>query len=339
MSDHRNNCIDLSKIKLLNIYGDCYIYQATVKNRPQCLNISSGKRCVVESVLKNYSETISWKVWILFIDNKINNKYYGPLSLRYIFPLKINESPMEQSIILLEEGPYKFQHSKHCWQSFSNRYLGGGVMGKGFVQEEIHIITMFPQLLFLIQDNNITGTLDLYPRLDFFTINTILKDNSYYGQIGLQKLEKEVKDMKSCNNIITKVLNIDVGWLSSALPNRQRSKGTPYAPSEIEIIFNILIKSSILAIKSNSVAYHTGAHGCGAYGHNVRTIYLLQRLAWNVANYIMGKHMIMYWHYIDNKIKRDVMEAQIWWDKNYVGDAKVLYTQIEKMANVDILFY
>lgn len=333
-SHNINNCNNLSKVELLKQYNDdLYIYQTIVKNRPQCLKLLPCKRSIVRSILDTYPQIISWKTWLLYIENTINNKYHGPLSSKYVFKMGL---PIEQSIILLEEGPYKFQYPKHCWQSFSNRHLGGGVMNKGFVQEEIHIITMFPQLLFLIQENNVTGTLDLYPRLDFFTVKTVLKDNNYYGQIGIHKLEKEGG---SCNKIIKTVPEIDVGWLSSALHNRQRSKGTPYAPSEIEKMFNILLKSSVLAIRSDSVAYHTGAHGCGAYGHNVKTVYLLQRLAWNVANYVMGKNMIMYWHYIDDTIKSDVITAQQWWNKNYVGDAKKLYTHIEKLSNRDILFY
>jgi len=205
----------------------------------------------------------------------------------------------ENYSIQLLESQYVF-FPNHTYQIFSNSKLGGGVLKKGNVQEEKLMLT-FSVLQYLMYDfhHNTACTLSNDLSVNPIVIDTmvIVKDNSYvgysepsmsinYGTMGLL----EACDKNKANALFTEIdTPIPIKALCVAMPDFFSSE-TRYDHQVLHTMFETLYKSFVVSIEANEknvlcleINLHIGNIGCGAFGHNYCTIYLLQLLALGYA--------------------------------------------------------
>ena len=221
--------------------------------------------------------------------------------------------------------------SNHIYQLFSNKVLGGGSLTHGNVQEEKMMmnLSILQYLLYGFHCEK-TSPLSNNLQLNPIVIDTmvVVKDNSYsgcksnmdsphYGQNGL----KIAHDKTIADSIYDPIdMPLPVKAMAVAVPPFKNWSGKCYNNSVIMNVFQSLYKAfvtSIAANESNKSApecqIHIGNIGCGVFGHNYHTIFVLQYLAAGCAINLInpGKKICIKYHAYDEKTYNNLLHVAV----------------------------
>lgn len=228
---------------------------------------------------------------------------------------------IEISITIRE---YEFLHYQ-CYQSFANDCIGGGVLRKGYVQEEKLVLTLslLQYLMYGFQYNKnscLSNKLSTDPIV--IDTNVIIKDHSYHKydepSISIHYATKgliEVSDMDKASRLYTAIENpIPIRIVCVAMPDIVKNKET-YNIDNLYKAFGSLFISNLTLLRVvetdsqyDSTTYHIGNIGCGAFGHNYNTVYLLQMLAMNCAIDCINpkKKVILIYHAFSETTRKSI---------------------------------
>ena len=219
----------------------------------------------------------------------------------------------------------------HTYQIFSNKKLGGGTLGLGNVQEE-KLMMIFSTLQYLLYGFHYEKSSPLSNNLEYdpIVINTMVvaKDNSYegcksnldsphYGTNGL-KIAHDKRVADSLYDPIDKPFPVKT--ICVAVPSFKDWSGVCYNDSVLQHVFYTLYKSLVTSIVANECdnqvsesIIHIGNIGCGVFGHNYNTIYILQHLAMSCAVSLINpqKKIIVMYHAYDEKTYAGLVQNAI----------------------------
>lgn len=298
LSCYTNGCTKIHPIEANKVeMGKCYLLhravQCTINLNPKIFNIIIyDSKCIKTSVLEqNFC---------------LNTKIKMTVD-RYIFT------------------------PNHIYQIFSNKFIGGGILGHGNVQEE-KIMMHSSILQYLLHGINHANWSPLSNNLEYDPIiidmAIVAKDNSYsgyknnldsphYGTNGLMIAhDKQIAD--SLYEPID--MPIFIKALCVAVPCFKNYTGICYNDSILEHIFQTLYKAFTVAIIANNAELtttethiHIGNIGCGAFGHNYNTIFILQYLALSCAiNFSKStKEIFVTYHTYDVNTRDQLLQTAV----------------------------
>lgn len=209
----------------------------------------------------------------------------------------------------------------HIYQVFSNKTLGGGTLGNGNVQEEKIMLTVsLLQYLMCGFHHNSACALSNNLELNPIVVDTmvVVRDNSYYGctsnldsiHYGREGL-KIASNKKIASSLYTPInIPVPIKLLCVAVPAFINGSGLCYDIKILENVFQTLFRgfvATIIAGESDellsTILLHIGNIGCGAFNHNLNTIFVLQYLAINMATNFVNpvKHINIIYHAYDDK--------------------------------------
>lgn len=247
--------------------------------------------------------------------------------------------------------------TNHIYQIFSNHKLGGGTLGYGNLQEEKIMLTssLLQYLLHNSHHDNespLSNNLEQYP----IVVNTmvVVKDNSYinyqhnsdsphYGRSGLAlAYNKEV-----VNYLYNTIDNpIPIKAMCIAVPKLKNCDGSCYNETLLVNIFQTLYKAFVTSIiadineaSTNDCHIHIGNIGCGAFGHNYNTIFVLQYLAIGCAYQFIKptKNFFIKYHAYDDKTYNGLTTTAIPALKSWMFSGKNIKTILSELRNNQIL--
>lgn len=218
---------------------------------------------------------------------------------------KINWDLKQKSYIYnftIVKGRYIFENNNYdFYVNFANKHLGGGALNHGWVQEEILTMCLSDLMNFIslkTYDTNLDNTPEIYTTY------------AYYDWVGNLYANNGSKILDFSPNLIFnefKLINPTlINWASCAYT--KKNKGVPYNNYELNQLFWINVKLYNLIIICGQmqnlkyITIHHGAHGCGAYNHNVHIVYNMQLLSFNfVLNNMKPNIPVnLYWHDLNN---------------------------------------
>lgn len=217
----------------------------------------------------------------------------------------------------------------HIYQVFSNKTLGGGTLGYGNVQEE-KLMNTLSILQYLLHGYHRNYRTPLSNNLEYdpIVVDTavIVVDNSYlgyadntssphYGTNGLK--------IAHDNQIATALYDclndpIPIKAICVAVPSFKDWSGSEYSSQILKHVFITLYKSfKTTIIASNNDKHtvqcniHIGNIGCGVYGHNYNTIYVLQTIAISAAANASTKPISCTYHAYDENTYKQLLQTAI----------------------------
>jgi hypothetical protein len=198
---------------------------------------------------------------------------------------RIQDIPLEPKTnarpeIILEDGPYDYQKGK-WYVVFANKYLGGGYLNHGFVQEEI-LCFECPEMSMLIANHDlmIKGhrgrpessalrpyEVALYTNL-FRTIEISVYGREFdqYQSRDLKKFVSYTDDQGPLNFLALDAINV------SRKTRGATKDDLRYMLDKATIGFQTLSQREVKSI-------HTGKWGCGAFGNDISDIFRITYLA------------------------------------------------------------
>lgn len=232
---------------------------------------------------------------------------------------------------------FRGKDALHFYANHAAQRLGGGIVSKGdsgFVQEEkcTYRFSLIAPLAYK----------QLNDKLEYFDTNLgeiplLIKtnvllheifDGNFYGKLGLKMLA----DNPTTINKYYREHNTKprIYWLCKAIPIIQRKNGEDYSKlyknyAIIEWSLFLCYKAYCLAIqtgetekKINEITIHDGNWGCGAFGHNLNTIYVIEHMAINMAvqTMIPKKKVNFIYHTYDDQTKFKLKIGIDFWQQN-----------------------
>lgn len=224
----------------------------------------------------------------------------------YGFPTKIRQIKCST-----EEEWYKYgKDNGGWWVNFANKTLGGGVFGKGFVQEETMLLQI-PQALYvayllrqeegkksgftrvmedgesiIIQDVNVTmwwNSKKYYENakkteihLFYYLVNLIEKnvDNTK----DKESVQKYLREILTNNYSFKYLKNVKMNMICLDAKDHKKSKGiyTSYDENEIRFLFDKCYAGFAYAKSQGATKINTGRWGSGAFKNDLRMMTLIQ---------------------------------------------------------------
>lgn len=269
-------------------------------------------------------------------DIKVNvgRKIYLNLSIHQkmlnsqFFPISPNVLPI----------PYEFtnENQYHVFANHAARHLGGGTFhpNGGFVQEEK--ITITSSLLLTLAYKETSGKLnqldiDLGVQPLLILMNILFSETDpkdLYGKQGMTMITKNPSLISK--NYVQHKAEPRIAWLCKAVARMDIDNGENYNNKLIHgtpVIYHILllaIESYCMAIESveynnkiNEIHIHDGNWGCGAFNHNVNTIFILEHMAISIAISLVNPKKKVYfdYHAYDTETAKKLEPAMIYWKK------------------------
>jgi hypothetical protein len=210
---------------------------------------------------KNYQLSKKGKKWNFpgYFSHKFNNK---------------------AGTVLAQSGYYDYKPDNKIWVDFAANRLGGGVFGKGMVQEETMALEM-PELANAAATGKYNtrkgnpGVLGSNPTPLVLTKvhRTIKLDKKLYGHgyqhIKQENLKKYLHSQKPIQRV--DILAVAVEKLKST--KQQKTLETVYD------LFNTFVAAYTVAKDAGHTTINTGPIGTGAFHNDREVIYVMQRLA------------------------------------------------------------
>jgi len=224
-------------------------------------------------------------------------------------------------------GPYIFHHN-HAYENFANKDLGGGVLASesGFVQEEK--ITIISSLLLpLIGSDHALPLEDtnLYDQPMIMNQVTIMvhetNPSELYGQAGIRKIKQNPNLIKQ--NYLLHPAMPEIIWICKSIPpmrnnDHYMTKNHNKIPVDIwALLLSIEANLSTIQIMDKnpdikSISIHGGNWGCGAFGHNLNTMFMIEHLAIIAAVriYQPTKQVTYHYHTYDESSNTKLLNGQ-----------------------------
>lgn len=176
-----------------------------------------------------------------------------------------------------------------AWVSFANKQLGGGYLGRGYVQEEILTLEFYEMAQLIFGSRN--SAMDIDEAFVFKNLlRTSISDPRYYGKLNQAVLHYPEK---------IEVAN----FLAIDAPRRQRVD-EPYTEEEL---MHLATKSYVgfsACVSIGMDIINTGNWGAGVFYNRRDVVYYIQLLsAW-----LAGVSKIGFWKHEDKGVHK-VMEA------------------------------
>lgn len=218
-------------------------------------------------------------------------------------------------------GPYDFNSSSSgkAYFNFAASHIGGGILSPeaGYVQEE-KITLQSSILLSMIGCNNYLPleNTNLYD-IPLVMKNVIIMAHEnypveFYGRFGLEKF-KNNEELIAKNYVLHKS-HPSIIWVCKAI---QPMKNSDTYKTKIHNGIPICRWALLMAIETNlttikimeddptikTIYINGGNWGCGAFGHNLNTIYAIEHMAMIIAVNIIKpiKNVIFTYHTYDNQ--------------------------------------
>lgn len=230
----------------------------------------------------------------------------------------------------------------HVYANHAANKLGGGAITKGFVQEEK--LTLTSSLIFPLTQKYLAGAryailgtpLEQQPLL--IKMNILLHENAqlfkeYYGSEGMEKINDNPAILQKLYRRHRSEPR--VYWLCKAIPmlhaGEDYSKMHQGYPVAVWA-FYLALESYLLSIKCveqdrniDTIYIHDGNWGCGAFNHNINTIYLLEHLAINVAVQLANpsKRVVFYYHTYNDEMMAKLKPAIAFWNQLLAANSAV----------------
>jgi hypothetical protein len=327
----------------------------------QCTNIGVG--CWNDHPLKG-NQLLFGKCNLLYSASKMAEKH----DLKY-FDIVVYSfgnsgiSPVHWSDMAnkkINPGMFKWidSVSSYVWkqnetfQDFANEILGGGTLRLGNVQEEIMMRSLgLLQYLYLRYQNNKMTILSNNLKDDPILIETHIVSKTIcdvdpinYGTKGLLHASKRTIAWKLYEPID---IPMPVKLMCVAMLHLDKIDGSSYSQQIIETAFQSLTKAFIVSLIANendmnivSHNIHIGNIGCGAFNHNINSIYIIQKLALVTAIHLVlpKKEIFITYHTYDQRTMDNLTKYAIpMWESAIICDfsigeilEQVRYNQIIK---------
>lgn len=207
---------------------------------------------------------------------------------------------------------YEFREmtARHVFVNFAARNLGGGYLTHGYVQEEkLVLISSLLNLLVQHHSNPLLKTrLDVIPML--IKSHILFHEDvnmNIYGREGLHKIADKPALLRDLYKLHRKMPS--VYFLCRAIYKLKRIKGETYTNNSTGTslmlpTFLLALDSYILAIEClehddsvRKIHIHDGNWGCGAFGHNYNTIYVILHFAIRLAVHMVNPKKVVMFHY------------------------------------------
>lgn len=239
------------------------------------------------------------------------------VSFERLLTLATIEDPVVPTFTIID-GPYVYIEDQY-YMSFANRFLGGGYLGRGFVQEEI-LCLEFPEMSMLISNFNIVpdaegnGEYEILPLADgeYAIFNNLYRtiEINKYASGGFNEIRDELNSIK--NRTKTKAINrLESKRFVSQVPlvrvnflaiDASNVNGREADQEDLDYIRNKLLSSFTGLILRGVDTIHMGKIGTGAFGHKVEDIVALTK----EAAIATGMNVIFYLY---NGSDREIVEA------------------------------
>jgi hypothetical protein len=185
--------------------------------------------------------------------------------------------------------------SNEAYVDFAAKKLGGGVLGRGFVQEEIMV--MESNLLPLVAATKLKASgANTCPELPLKNLDKhpvviqgrrfleVTGQDEIYGRLLEAKAPFDAEQhLRLCQN------PIDIYLTAMAAPDfHHASKGKTYTQADLSALLTLAVRGFYDTMMAqhgdhNPLIIHTGNWGCGAFGNSRQTIWVVQRLAIEAA--------------------------------------------------------
>ena len=235
-----------------------------------------------------------------------SNVYIYPTkkyTIQNIFKLQCK---LEKITLNITSGLY-FYKENESFVNFAANSIGGGVFGRGWVQEEIamassnilpiiHVYNTNKRKLPGCSNMNLSE-LNKRPSIIYGRMFIHINNNIYGGH----NLNTTIKNKTDLQKNMKTIKPVNIYWICMAAPKRYKQFiNKPYRIKESVHIYGLAFRgfySIALLLKSKGlpIIINTGNWGSGAFNQNINVMYILQRLAINSVATITG-YPIIYNH-------------------------------------------
>jgi len=262
-----------------------------------------------------------------YSNNNFNNCFFEPNevfgsinNILYDSSFKFQNIQMCDEYLINKPYDYKKTNENHVFCNHANKTLGGGIFTFGFCQEEQMILqssVMFYLFSKHFYNEDPYGLLNTNLELSPLLIKTKIfvnqnNDIGIYAREGLHKIKQNNKILNEFYKKHDHPVNIFM--LAKAIPDISKSSYKEYFNDDklIDWVFKYSVSCYLMTLgilNSNKniqvIHIHDGNWGCGVYGHNMNTIYVILTLAIRVAIQMMGnkltKKVQYYYHTYNDK--------------------------------------
>lgn len=207
---------------------------------------------------------------------------------------KISHCTYKKPIITTSLEAYDYSmnedNSPKIWVSFANENLGGGFLGKGYVQEEVITFEFYQMAETIVEAKSSSMKIDeayIFKNL----IRSSISDPRYYGIASKAELSA-VKTIQIAD------------FLAINAPDRKpKEREDPYTKHELQHLCIKSLSGFAGCVKVGHKEINTGNWGAGDYKNRHSVVYFVQFLsAW-----LSGIEVVNLWMYNDIKETNDVM--------------------------------
>lgn len=224
-----------------------------------------------------------------------------PVPDAHILALTPNSDDLDDNVAV-KTSPYGYRYQNHeAYVDFANRYIGGGVMTQGFVQEEIEIFeSSFLPWVAAVRLQQLRNkdpntpvalpgcdgpnllALDRTPVVTYWRMFTDVDSKTAYGK-KLQTLSPT----QVPNVLQLRPSPVDIFSIAMAAPDFGKSTA-PYSYKDIENMVLLATRAfynALLVLDESKLplVIHTGNWGAGAFKNSIKTVFGIQTIAMAAA--------------------------------------------------------
>lgn len=177
--------------------------------------------------------------------------------------------------IEIRNAGYDYQN-ENWYVIFANRELGGGYLNRGFVQEEILTIEC-PEIAIALSQFNLLGPLD---RREVGVYSNVDRGCQIllYGHQDVNEFESKNRKRINLSEAVQKVPPKKINCVAIDAINVSKKRNGA-SKEDLQYMFDKATAGFETIIKHGAKEVHTGKWGCGAYGNDLTSIFLLTILA------------------------------------------------------------
>ena len=194
------------------------------------------------------------------------------------------------------------------WVSFANKHLGGGFLGRGYVQEEI-IAVEFYEMSQMIVENNIPLMAKNEAFLFTNLIRSSVSDPRSYGDYSKVHLERPS--------------TIKVADFVSIDAPKRDDREDHYTYGELNHLAVKSLTGFVGCVEIGHSSVNTGNWGAGVFNNRRDVVYFIQYLsAW-----LAGLEEVHFWGYAPNEVGDivDIIAEHTNLEKYYLAGLKLLF--------------